>query len=471
MFKIYTRAIILNEKNEVLLLKKNNKQNLWAGKWMQPGGTLEFGEDPEMTLVRELKEELNLDIIEFKFFWTKKMLISGIHWLGLYYIVKVENENYTNMEPEKHEEVARIPKEQLPKMLHEDLIKQAMLSNENSSRFVNSLFTNPKSHTMWDALFWYIDIKIHNLIKEKEWNHIKILPLYDRNKEAGENEKIGKRFNWKRPTANFEENTLLLYCFPWLAYVKHYAALIQTYFNIHQLPHPLISYELPNKKSIINTLQQTNLKYFPQHDTVILGMVEQLSPLLENIQERKWDGDFLRKSGKQNWNSIALLWCKFSFWWDIAGHIVSLLAEKGVKKVIYIWKLWWLKDNFLPNQMLATGKESFVDGEIITWENPFENIKDENIIHGKHYTSYSIIAEDNTRLNEVHNKFDFVDPEIWHMAKAAKEKNITFWYLHIISNILTRVHNENLSNERSKNIQEKRKELFDKIIEYLKKVL
>lgn len=35
---------------------------------MQPGGTLEFGEDPEMTLVRELKEELNLDIIEFKFF-------------------------------------------------------------------------------------------------------------------------------------------------------------------------------------------------------------------------------------------------------------------------------------------------------------------------------------------------------------------------------------------------------------------
>lgn len=76
------------------------------------------------------------------------MLISGIHWLGLYYIVKVENENYTNMEPEKHEEVARIPKEQLPKMLHEDLIKQAMLSNENSSRFVNSLFTNPKSHTM-----------------------------------------------------------------------------------------------------------------------------------------------------------------------------------------------------------------------------------------------------------------------------------------------------------------------------------
>gem|GEM_PF-1510312 len=28
MFKIYARAIILNKKNQVLLLKKNNKQNL-----------------------------------------------------------------------------------------------------------------------------------------------------------------------------------------------------------------------------------------------------------------------------------------------------------------------------------------------------------------------------------------------------------------------------------------------------------
>ena len=197
-------------------------------------------------------------------------------------------------------------------------------------------------------------------------------------------------------------------------------------------------------------------------------MVEQLSPLLSDAEEWKWEWDFLWKMGKINGKSVALLWCKFSFWWDIAGHIVSLLAEKGVKKIIYVGKLGGLKDTFSPNQMLATGGESFVDWENISWENPFSQIKDKFVIQGKHYTSYSIIAEDNARLEEVHNDFDFVDPEIWYMVKAAKEKNIIFWYLHIISNVLTSHHTENLSNERIKSVKEKRKELFDKIIKYLK---
>lgn len=138
MFKIYTRAIILNKKNQVLLLKKNNKQNLWAGKWMQPWGTLEFGEDPEMTLVRELKEELDLDVCSFELYWTKTLLIDWVHWLGLYYLVGVANEQYTNMEPEKHEEVARIAQEQLPKMLHVDLIEQAMLRKKKKANLERS---------------------------------------------------------------------------------------------------------------------------------------------------------------------------------------------------------------------------------------------------------------------------------------------------------------------------------------------
>lgn len=468
MFKIYTRAIILNKKNQVLLLKKNNKQNLWAGKWMQPWGTLEFGEDPEITLVRELKEELDLDVCSFELYWTKTLLIDWVHWLGLYYLVGVANEQYTNMEPEKHEEVARIAQEQLPKMLHVDLIEQAMLRKKKKANLVSEVYTIPKLHTMWDALFGYIDIKMHHLLREKKRSHIKVIPLYDRKKDIGENEKIGKLFNRKRPTADAEENTLSLYCFPGVAYVKHYAALLHSYFMIHQFPLPLISYDIPNKELIIKSLQQTNLKYFPQQDTVILGMVEQLSPLLSDVEEWKWEWDFLWKMGKINGKSVALLWCKFSFWWDIAGHIVSLLAEKGVKKVIYVGKLGGLKDTFSPNQMLATGSESFVDWENISWENPFSQIKDEFVIQGKHYTSYSIIAEDNARLEKVYNDFDFVDPEIWYMAKAAKEKNIIFWYLHIISNVLTSHHTENLSNERTKSVKEKRKELFDKIIEYLR---
>jgi hypothetical protein len=38
---------------------------------------------------------------------------------------------------------------------------------------------------------------------------------------------------------------------------------------------------------ILNSLQQTNLKYFPQQDTVVLGMVDHLSPLRDEPTERE----------------------------------------------------------------------------------------------------------------------------------------------------------------------------------------
>ena len=48
---------------------------------------------------------------------------------------------------------------------------------------------------------------MHHLLREKKRSHIKVIPLYDRKKDIGENEKIGKLFNRKRPTADVEENT------------------------------------------------------------------------------------------------------------------------------------------------------------------------------------------------------------------------------------------------------------------------
>ena len=40
VFKIFTRAIILDENDRVLLLKKNSKQKYWAWELMLPGWTL-----------------------------------------------------------------------------------------------------------------------------------------------------------------------------------------------------------------------------------------------------------------------------------------------------------------------------------------------------------------------------------------------------------------------------------------------
>ena len=192
---------------------------------------------------------------------------------------------------------------------------------------------------MWEALFWYVDIKIHHLIREKSVSHIRILPLYERNNTVGENEKIGKRFNWKRPTVEIEENTLILTCFPWKAYAKHYAALLHAYFVVHQLLCPLISYTLLSSEMILNSLQQTNLKYFPQQDTVVLGMVDHLSPLRDEATEREWEEDFLWKSEEYHWKKL-LYFITFSKFKQMAiKKIIAFEVDHNRGKWSQIWLL------------------------------------------------------------------------------------------------------------------------------------
>ena len=52
---------LVNEKNEVLIsLRKNNKE--YDGYWEFPGGKVEESETTEQGIVREIKEELDLEI-------------------------------------------------------------------------------------------------------------------------------------------------------------------------------------------------------------------------------------------------------------------------------------------------------------------------------------------------------------------------------------------------------------------------
>jgi 8-oxo-dGTP diphosphatase len=63
-------AIILeNDKGEILLYLRDDKPGIpFPGYWDLIGGHVEEGETPEEALVREVKEELDIDLREFTFY-------------------------------------------------------------------------------------------------------------------------------------------------------------------------------------------------------------------------------------------------------------------------------------------------------------------------------------------------------------------------------------------------------------------
>jgi ADP-ribose pyrophosphatase len=53
-------AVVFNDRDEILLIKRGKAPHY--GRWMIPGGTLEWGETLEQAAVREVREETGIEI-------------------------------------------------------------------------------------------------------------------------------------------------------------------------------------------------------------------------------------------------------------------------------------------------------------------------------------------------------------------------------------------------------------------------
>lgn len=330
----------------------------------------------------------------------------------------------------------------------------------NYDKILNQKYfvSNCDEHSMGASLFKYINIKIPDFVLEKKYKNIYVVGDYDRTCGISFKEKDSKLFNYKRPTFVIkDDDSIIVKCFPGIDYIYHYSSILATYFNLLSLDKKIIPF-FPDSSIIKKQINSSNLQNVPCVETVILGYVEALQFLSHDTH---WSGkdDFM-------WKRIddkkILLGCKHSFWGDISGHIVAKLAEIGVKRIIYVGKLGTLKKDFIPNETIATGNSSVLfDGTVINWENIFEKYLNFKFIkEGVHYTLPSVIQETNSWVNTNYKLFHFVDPEIGHMANAAKINNIQFSYLHIISDNLSHKYEEDLSNERKNIVILKRKKLL-----------
>lgn len=167
-------------------------------------------------------------------------------------------------------------------------------------------------HTMGCALYGYLKMKMHHCIDQEGFNHIHIIGHHDRHSTViSSREKTGKITNWQRPTASFSGDTLIIHCYPGKDYVRHYAAMIESYLLYEGKSHIKVTYQLPSEYECLLPIINSGLSSFHIHKTVILGYaIDKMFPDAELTETNDF---YIGKTIINNTN-VTLLIFKHSFW-------------------------------------------------------------------------------------------------------------------------------------------------------------
>jgi ADP-ribose pyrophosphatase len=127
-------ALIINNNNETLLMKRGSKSKNEIGYWSKPGGAVEFGEKVEDAIKREIKEELDIEIELIKFLDFTDHIINSEnqHWIAINFLAKIINGEPKIMEPNKHSEIKWFNLNDLPENITQTTI-------EPIQKYLNSL--------------------------------------------------------------------------------------------------------------------------------------------------------------------------------------------------------------------------------------------------------------------------------------------------------------------------------------------
>jgi nucleoside triphosphatase len=108
-----TGALILNEDDEIFLMKSPK----WENQWLVPGGHVEKGETMEECVRREVKEETGLEVEEIEFVTVLEGMPEKFerdtHFIFLNYSCRAENQEVELDQEEAVEHVWIDPKEAL----------------------------------------------------------------------------------------------------------------------------------------------------------------------------------------------------------------------------------------------------------------------------------------------------------------------------------------------------------------------
>jgi len=96
--KVLAASGIILKEQRILLIKRSNYTKIYPGFWACPGGRAELSETAEQNVIREVKEEVNLDFIPTEILttatWKNRFLYRFLgRWSGT---VKIQEEELTD---------------------------------------------------------------------------------------------------------------------------------------------------------------------------------------------------------------------------------------------------------------------------------------------------------------------------------------------------------------------------------------
>lgn len=127
-------AAIHDDHGRLLLIQRLKAPE--AGAWGLPGGKVDFGELAEAAVVREIAEELGIEIVVEKLACLCQMIEAddGRHWIAPVYSARIIAGEPALMEPEKHGGWGWYDLDRLPQELTTPT-QQYLVSLKNPDRY------------------------------------------------------------------------------------------------------------------------------------------------------------------------------------------------------------------------------------------------------------------------------------------------------------------------------------------------
>ncbi|QQS16056.1 MAG: NUDIX hydrolase [Candidatus Moraniibacteriota bacterium] len=112
---LIVHALLFNEKQEVLLIRRSLSEDVLPGVWDIPGGTLHDGEDPVEGAIRETTEEVGLNIKNLSLFHYTSNIDQkkNKQFIRLIFIGTCDSFDVV-LNPEDHDKYQWVPSSHLP---------------------------------------------------------------------------------------------------------------------------------------------------------------------------------------------------------------------------------------------------------------------------------------------------------------------------------------------------------------------